>query len=365
MREQIESRAILLTPPGTAAIAVIRLVGPRVLRFIENHISRPVVPGRCCHRKLIDGENILDDPVLVLSPDGMTLDINLHAGPWVIRSVSELAVRNGFQLAESGSLSEFAVDAGNALERDMLCALPVARTDLAMMRLLSQPAAWAAWRDRILAGDVSDTEIARMVADKSLYHLLNPPRIAIIGIANAGKSTLANALFAQERSITADLPGTTRDWVGEIANIDGLAVMLMDTPGIRATDDPVEAAAIKRADEEIRAADLLILVFDPTQHADSAQEGLRSKYPLALLVVNKFDTRATWTTHPLCNARTVATTGEGIPELRLAILKRFEIRDRPDAAPRWWLETQRQQFVRLRTDRTAMAAWITSCLENT
>src|SRR5690606_3480586 len=103
--------------------------------------------------------------------------------------------------------------------------------------------------------------LRRMLDDASLRNLLRLPRVAIIGTPNVGKSTLANQLFAQERSITADLPGTTRDWIGEIANIDGLAVMLVDTPGQGQPRDPVEAAAVDASIHQIDASDLIVLVL--------------------------------------------------------------------------------------------------------
>ena len=135
-------------------------------------------------------------------------------------------------------------------------------------------------------------DVVRIRDDHSLYWLLHPPRVAIIGVPNAGKSTLANRLFAQERSITADLPGTTRDWVGEIANVDGLAVMLVDTPGLRHTDDPIESEAIRRSKGQIERADLVVLVLDVTQPRDPDQLALEAAHRCALVVVNKSDQAA-------------------------------------------------------------------------
>ena len=137
-----------------------------------------------------------------------------------------------------------AVDGAMTLEREMLAALPLARTDLGVRTLLAQRRHGAEAMSTLYAA-----AIGRILADRSLDHLLHPPRVAIVGAPNVGKSTLANQLFAQERSITADLPGTTRDWVGEIANIDGLAVTLVDTPGVRDTADAIEREAIDRSGE--------------------------------------------------------------------------------------------------------------------
>src|SRR5439155_5592202 len=120
-----------------------------------------------------------------------------------------------------------------------------------------------AWQNVKSSPDLNRQTLETILADRALTNLLSLPKVAIIGPANVGKSTLANQLFAQERSITADIPGTTRDWVGEIANIDGLAVQLYDTPGLREAADEIEAAAIERSRGVVDEADLLIVVREP------------------------------------------------------------------------------------------------------
>ena len=213
------------------------------------------------HGRLKDGSLELDDPVVVMGPDGDSVDINLHGGVWDVESVLELARRDGFAIIESNDsgLPEAAVDGDSILESEMLAHLPLATTELALSSLLSQP---KAWEGKLPAP-------AEMLADKALWWLLHPPRIAIIGKPNVGKSTLANRLFGQERSITADVPGTTRDWVGEMANVNGLAVMLLDTPGTRDSDDPLEQAAIAQSQHETREIDLRIWVLDATSRLPS------------------------------------------------------------------------------------------------
>jgi tRNA modification GTPase len=175
-----------------------------------------------------------------------------------------------------------------------------------------------------------------------LHWLLRPPRVAIVGVPNVGKSTLANQLFGAERVITADVPGTTRDWVGEIANLDGLAVMLVDTPGRRASDDAIEREAIDRSTEQITAADLVVLVLDPTQLRKPGQAELERMFPAALRVVNKSDRAGLWESAATA-IRTVATTGVGVDALRAAIRCRFLGADTFDLAQaRWWTERQRR-----------------------
>jgi tRNA modification GTPase len=176
--------------------------------------------------------------------------------------------------------------------------------------------------------------------------------VGIIGAPNVGKSTLANQLFAQERSITADLPGTTRDWIGEIANIDGLAVLLMDTPGLHETIDPIERLAIEHSDQEIQRADLLVLVLDATQPLEGGQEELLKSHPGAICVINKCDRLPASETDdwPLYVAakqgheaiRTIATTGQGTIELRQAIARHFGCTSMDLTHPHCWTNRQKK-----------------------
>jgi len=343
MTSDVPSIAMLLTPPGSAAIAVARLTGPQVPGFLEAHFSRKPCPGRCAHGNLTDGEQMIDDPVVVLSDDEHVVDVNLHGGPWVVRSMLELARRGGFviQVRPTVPLPDEAVDAEYPREREILAHLPLARTELALRELLGQREAWERL-EALPAGELS-AELAEMRADYSLWWLLHPPRVAIVGAPNVGKSTLANQLFAQQRSITADLPGTTRDWVGEIANVDGLAVLLVDTPGIRLTADPVEAAAIERSGVEIGAADLVLLVLDATRPLAPEQGELRLRFVNALVVVNKSEGPAAWQRGEVAGIETVATSGEGVDAVRAAIRNHFGIDARRGRA-KWWTQDQREQL---------------------
>jgi tRNA modification GTPase len=334
------SIAILLTPPGAAAIAVLRLAGRLVPSFLRAHFSGPAAPGRCVHGNLTDAGHILDDPVIVLSADSLTADLNLHGGPWVVRSALEMAERFGFvaQASPDLPLPPAAVDADSEIERDVLSHLPLARTELALRELLRQPAAWSAF-DQLPIED-RRRQALEILADCSLHWLLHPPRVAIAGAPNVGKSTLANQLFAQERSITADLPGTTRDWVGETANLDGLAVTLVDTPGIRRTDDAIEAMAIERSARELTAADLVLLVLDASRPLDPDQSPLLAQFPRAIRISNKADLPPAWDIQAVGGLAVCATTGSGVEDLRQSIRDHFGIGNRPPG-PKCWTEHQR------------------------
>src|SRR5688500_1515927 len=322
------SRAVLLTPPGAAAIAVVRITGARVGSFLAAHFSRAAKAGRCVHGKLRDGGRVLDDPVVVLHEGGRAADLNLHGGPWVVESVIELLRRDGFELVETpaDALPDEVVDEHDGdIWREVMSHLPLARTEQALRVLLAQPAAWA-------RGETPSVD------DFSLWWLLHPPRVAIVGPPNVGKSTLANQLFAQERSITADLPGTTRDWVGEMANIDGLAVMLVDTPGVRETSDAIEREAIERSGAEVKRADLVVVVVDASVPLTREEQGLIDTHSNAIIVWNKSDRAVGDATSGI---RTVATTGAGVDRLRVGIRKRFGCESFDEHRARWWTQRQR------------------------
>src|SRR4051812_41447417 len=111
-------RAMLLTPPGAAAIAVVRLRGGGVANFLREHFSRTPRPMRCVHGELRDGAgNMIDDPVVVLHEDSLTADINLHGGPWVVAATLELLRRRGFEIVENDTNL---LDGGTILDKEML-----------------------------------------------------------------------------------------------------------------------------------------------------------------------------------------------------------------------------------------------------
>src|SRR3954453_7383815 len=95
------NRAILMTAPGAAAIAVVRLTGPKTRDFLARHFSRTIKPSRCVHGELRGAEGrVIDDPVVVLHEDQNTADINLHGGPWVVQACLELARASGFEVID-------------------------------------------------------------------------------------------------------------------------------------------------------------------------------------------------------------------------------------------------------------------------
>ncbi|MDB5325607.1 MAG: tRNA modification GTPase, partial [Phycisphaerales bacterium] len=287
--------AVLLTPAGSGAIAVIRLSGPSNAAFIAKHFTGTPREGRCAYGDLRDGDEVIDDIVVVQTATA-ALDLNAHGGPWVTQAVLNLAERAGYTIEPWRAAAGISLDAADEIERQMLLDLPAVKSKAVLQLLTAQP---AAWRAMLESNDQRAMQAA--IDDKALETALAVPAVAIVGPPNVGKSTLANALFGQARSITADVPGTTRDWIGELADIDGLVVKLIDTPGVRETSDAIEAEAIARAGHVFHAADMVIVAIDgsvPLSAADQDQVRnwvARSGTP-GRVTASKKDT--VWSTRP-------------------------------------------------------------------
>ncbi len=164
--------------------------------------------------------------------------------------------------------------------------------------------------------------------------------VAIVGNTNAGKSTLINALLEDDRAIVSDIPGTTRDTIEDTVRIDGMEFRLVDTAGIRTTDDTIEALGIERSLKALRQARIAIAVIDTTTHPDDTGQILRrveqekSDDTLIVVALNKCDS-GTAAPHRLAvqsmtpNARIIelsALHGSGVDTLRQQLL---ELADRP------------------------------------
>jgi tRNA modification GTPase len=282
------------------------------------------------HGKLLRDGSILDDPIVFVS-DTFT-EIHLHGGPWIVQSVLELARESGFEVKSHSSSDADTADGANLIEREIEAWLPVARTELAIATLLAQRQAWE---------NVGPANAREILADRSLCALLNPPRVAIVGVPNSGKSTLANRFFGQDRAIVADLPGTTRDWVGEFADINGLVVMLVDTPGQRQTADSIEEQAISQSRAEIAKADRVLFVLDKTAPL-AEQSPLLHQYPQAIVLENKSDRPPAWS--DAIGMPISAATRMGLDQLRSKITSEFDVGQRPIDAPRYWTSRQMQHL---------------------
>src|ERR1700761_5299790 len=163
--------------------------------------------------------------------------------------------------------------------------------------------------------------VASFVTGKLVYEGFT---LAIAGRPNGGKSSLFNRLLEQDRAIVTHLPGTTRDTVSETTSIEGVPLKLVDTAGIRQGSDLVETLGIERSYQAMADADLTLLVLDLSEELTDADRELMSKLEerRPLLAGNKSDLERRWNGVP--NLLLVsAATGDGVPELRRAILQRL------------------------------------------
>lgn len=338
--------ALLLTAPGVGALATIRLHGPGTADLLARHFSRPLLDDAVTYGTFqVDGK-VVDDIVLHWDRAQTQADLHVHGGHWVIHQILQAARDAGLRVVDHPGLPlpPEATDGGSPLAVEIQQWLPLARTREAIASLLNQEGTWTALLRQAEAGQPVDLQPLR--TDRSLHWLLQPPRIAIVGIPNAGKSTLANALFARDRTITADLPGTTRDWIEDDANLDGLPVRLIDTPGLRSADCFIESQAIANARPIIARADLVLLILDATRPADRLQQDLQAAYPQSMTVYNKADLAALDASSPITAIS--ALTGQGIDSLRLQIRQRFGCQSLPLQNACAW--TPRQQQI-LASDR--------------
>jgi tRNA modification GTPase len=372
--------AAAATPPGRGGIAVVRISGPetpQIARQILQKLPRPRI-ATLCDFSGADGERIDSGIALYFpEPNSFTgehvLELHGHGGPVPVANLIDAAVAFGARRAEPG---EFTKRAFLNDKLDLVQAEAVAD----LIDSGSRQAARAAFRS--LAGEFSGAvdavqeQLTRLrmhveaaidfpeeeidfLADAGLrlalkecaesFATLNRRAqtgrllrdgycMVIVGRPNAGKSSLMNRLSGAETAIVTEIAGTTRDILRERVDIDGLAVELVDTAGLRDDPDRIEAEGIRRARDAIRSADAVLWVSDATEgvevQADLAGEGLPEDAPL-IVVRNKIDLTDDAPGLAEASPPTVnlsAKTGAGLTALQLAICNLAGYRDLGEGA---------------------------------
>ncbi len=201
------------------------------------------------------------DEAVIAGVGGGVWQIMPHGGPRVMQRLVERLMELGAAAATSPGARELYPEAANQLEAEMLAALAQAASPAAIDRLLDQP---RLWHEAVKRGVIDWEAVERTTA--ALDRLIDPATVVVVGRANVGKSTLSNHVMGRAASITADLPGTTRDWVAGLAELPtamgDVAVRWFDTPGLRDSDDPIEQRAIELARSVIASADVLVAMRD-------------------------------------------------------------------------------------------------------
>ena len=344
----------LASGPPPAAISVLRLSGPAAIASLSalTRVNLPP-PRRLSLRRLLDPTDGLPlDTALVVIFNGPEtasgedlVELHLHGGVAVVTGVlAALTALPGVRLAEPGEYTRRAFANGrmDLAQIEGLADLIAAETSSQRLAALSLTGgvlsrAADAWRNRCIdilseaeagldfaeeeadvAEHISETaraELIALVAELEILiadsargvRLRNGLTIVIIGEPNVGKSSVVNALTASDAAIVTAIPGTTRDPIEVAMNLGGVAAVLIDTAGLRETDDPIEAEGIRRARLRASAADLVIHLVD--------------QWPVALtvdglLVVNKIDLFDSPNLADPAVQFISAVRGDGISELR-------------------------------------------------
>ena len=361
----------IATPPGRGGIGVVRLSGPDAPAIARRFITRdetleprhatltrvrlcPVTESSALAADAIDQVVVTYFPAPASYTGDDVVEISGHGSPIVLRSIVESAVGSGARLAEPGEFTLRAflngrldlmqaeavgdlIDAVTPLQAraafDQLeCTLTraIGEIDAALFDLIArleasidfpdegyhfiEPTRLACAIDQILS------RTSALLADARRGRLVREGlSIAIVGRPNVGKSSLFNALVGASRAIVTDVPGTTRDLVTEVIDLDGLRVTLVDTAGLCDTSDLVEAEGVARSKQAMAVADLVLVVVD-----EDEPEAIECK---GLVVQNKTDLG-----RPRRGVQVSATTHAGFDELRKAIVSALDfdpVRDRP------------------------------------
>jgi len=358
------------TPSGYGGIGVVRLSGPKSLAIAQDMTQRQtIMPRHAYYGPFFSEDSVIDHGILLYfkAPHSFTgeevVELQGHGGPIVMQQIIQAAVCCGARMAKPGEFSEraFLNDKIDLAQAEAIADLIYADTEQAARSALhSLQGAFSATIDTLLqqliqlrmyveaAIDFPEEEI-EFLADKAISKQLQTlvsqvnqtldtarqgqllkegMTLVITGRPNAGKSSLLNALAGTQSAIVTETAGTTRDILKESIQIEGVPLHIIDTAGIRDTDDVVEREGVKRARAALHQADQIIVVLDQHewgQIAEIVAEVLLDLHYIPItIVVNKVDIAMpslpkTWHNHPVIALST--KTAKGLQVLRQHLLQ--------------------------------------------
>ncbi|MDR0922492.1 MAG: tRNA uridine-5-carboxymethylaminomethyl(34) synthesis GTPase MnmE [Lactobacillales bacterium] len=321
---EFDTIAAISTPPGEGAISIVRLSGDDAVKiaakvFRQGNKNLAEVPTHTIHYGHIvepkNNKNVDEVMVSVMyAPKTFTrenvVEINCHGGIVVVNQVLQLLLREGARLAEPGEFTKRAFLNGRVdlSQAEAVMDLIRAKTDKAMGVAISQLDGNLSTLIRNMRQEILDTlaqvevnidypeyddveemttklllEKAELVKQQ-LRQLLQTAKqgkilreglsTAIIGRPNVGKSSLLNHLLREEKAIVTDIAGTTRDVIEEYVNVRGVPLKLIDTAGIRETEDIVERIGVERSRKALAESDLILLVLNASEPLTKEDRGL-------------------------------------------------------------------------------------------
>ena len=331
--------AAISTPKGEGGIGIIRISGDKSFEILDK-IFKPKNPNKDLgfyqfnYGFIHDGEKVIDESMVVRmkAPKTYTcedvVEINCHGGQFVTQKVLELVLKNGARHAEQGEFTKRAfmngrIDLSQAeavmdliqgkTEKSISLSLDQLRGDLrdkinSFKKVLLDITAHVnvvldypeEGIDDPLPVELRDNleavyeEATRLIEsyDKG-KKIKEGIKTVIVGKPNVGKSTLLNSLLREERAIVTHVAGTTRDVIEEVINIKGIPLVLVDTAGIRQTDDIVENIGVEKSKEFIEKADLVLLVLDASRELEDEDREvinqINENHKKVIVLLNKID----------------------------------------------------------------------------
>lgn len=328
----------LLTPPGRGAVASILVAGPGASELVSRHFSPAsgkslleLPLGRVIFgsfRSLTDAA----EEVVVGLHDKDHVEIHCHGGALAAAAVMKALASQGATIVPWQQVAERVESDRIAAEARV--ALAAARTERAAAILLEQyhgalrkcvMEIAAAIEGQPESHTTSIARLARLLALAPLgKHLTHPWRVFIAGAPNVGKSSLMNALVGYQRSIVFDQPGTTRDLLTAVTALDGWPVELVDSAGLRESDDALEVAGVARATAGIAEADLVLWVKDATTTGPPVVTEHIPKNSSVIIVKNKADLLPASASQQVADEVVVsALTGQGLDRLCQRIVEQL------------------------------------------
>jgi tRNA modification GTPase len=318
------------TGAGRAAVAVVRVSGPRSSDAVRALAGDLPKPRRAALRQLTHDGVALDDALVLWfqGPASYTgedaAEFHVHGGRAVVEALLEALAAQGLRLAEPGEFTRRSFENGklDLTQAEGVADLIDAETEAQRRQALGQLGGalsqrYDAWRgllvqalamleaavdfpDEELPEDVAararpglealEAEIGAALADASRGRRVRDGfRIALVGAPNAGKSTLLNALAERDAAIVTATPGTTRDIIEVPLTLGGYKTLLADTAGLRKTEDTIEAEGVRRARAWAAGADLRLWVIDAAMFHVKQDEELAVVQPGDWAVINKID----------------------------------------------------------------------------
>lgn len=380
MQEQSGTIAAIATAVSSSGIGIVRISGEEALAVLsrifypaKKELNVMELPSHTVtYGHIYDGETMIDEVLVIYMrhPHSYTaedtVEIDCHGGVYVVKRVLETVLKHGARPAEAGEFTKRAFLNGriDLSQAEAVMELIESKNEYAMKSSLKQIGGALSekikelrkkliyeiafiesalddpehisldgYSDR-LAGTVRELkeEVAELLRSADNGRLISEGiKTVILGRPNAGKSSVLNLLLGEERAIVTDVAGTTRDTLEEHLNFNGISLNLMDTAGIRKTEDLVEKIGVDRAVEHAKDADLILYVVDSSEPLSAEDEAIISmiREKQAIVLLNKSDLEQKITAEDLWD-RTgkqvilfSAKERTGLSELSEAISKMF------------------------------------------